>query len=628
MISGNVLLLVLLAVPSQQAPDSAGALRQAKELVLEQYDNIAITGRFNSRGVSGSGRACVGVSLQDCMPQGDWSCLDTGCAWDHAERRADLIPKLEELARVAGNAEWLFRQRVGFAIKNEELERADTIANACPDEEWWCQTLRGLTAHRLHPGRGLAHFDTAFVLVAEKASLLPPGGAAWGTDPDAKCQWSHIRAVVPKEMLDEVQGLRCPEVEELSTRFWWLADPLWIQEGNERYAEHLARLVTIRMDLDVQEFLHAAAVEGRYDRIYWESHASWEHVVREGWPNSNTDACWNPPGSDRGYGCPGNRLQYVHGGYSFAPDENRLRRPQESTAEDWAVQWRNGGCHPPWSPAGCGRRGMPRLQPPKNPLAGYDGCKPPWKLEDCGAERMITRERWHNLEHQTVVLRRGGQLLFVSAARVPGRLGPAENLRPALALGRPADLDLEVVPATLDGEGVFRARALVDTGDYLASIEVVGPEEIGRARFGVPVNALNEGFGVSDLGLVDPRFETDSLTLVEALLPSPELPADGRVGLYFEVYGLEEDEAVEFTLASERTDPSVLSRLGRFLRLTSKETPRELIWSDPGGEDQEITSRFFSFDLSNLDEGEYSLRLNVRREDGNEAAVSRQIRLR
>lgn len=624
---GKAVLTVVLALPPQQAPDSAEALRQARELVSWHYAEAK--GLYGKRAY----RGCTGVSLQDCK-QGDWSCPEQGmgsCIWDLAERRAELIPELEALAHSAGNSAWLYDQRVAFAIKNDELERADAITRICDGVEWWCQTLRGLTAHLMHPGDGLAHYDTAFALLDEDVRRAANGAFAGGAGPDARCEWSDIRAVAALEMLEEVRSSTCPGGQELQEMFWWLADPLWTREGNERYAEHLSRQVMIRMDVEVQQLLASAKwptplYEDRLGNS-GDVRASYEHIVREGFPNSQTDPCWDNGREPRVvWACRENgAVSFVHGGYGFAPDAERLRLPLESTAEDWAVEWRNGGCQPPWNRGGCGERPLPRR--PNFKLVSYDGCLPPWRLEDCGPERMITRKRWHNLDHQTVGLRRDDQLLVVSAARVPRELGPREALEPALALGRVATREVRVVPAAIDDARTFRATARVDSAGYLASIEVVGKDEIGRARFGAPAPVLSDGFGVSDLALVDPRFERDSLSLEEALLPSLELPARQPVGLYFEIYGLAKDDSVDFTLTSGKLDASILQDLARFLRIRPGETPIHVTWTGAGGE-AGISPRFFTLDPSSLDKGEYRLTLTVRRNDGREAVVSRRITLR
>jgi hypothetical protein len=187
--------------------------------------------------------------------------------------------------------------------------------------------------------------------------------------------------------------------------------------------------------------------------------------------------------------------------------------------------------------------------------------------------------------------------------------------------------EIQVIHGVLDEARTFRATARVDTAGYLASIEVVGKDEIGRARFGAPARPLSNGFGVSDLALVDARFESDSLSLEEALLPSLALPARQRVGLYFEVYGLAKDDSVKFTLTSGKLDGSILQDLARFLRISPGETPIHVTWTDPAGE-AGISQRFFTLDPASLDKGDYRLTLTVRRSDGKEAAASKRITLR
>jgi hypothetical protein len=258
---------------------------------------------------------------------------------------------------------------------------------------------------------------------------------------------------------------------------------------------------------------------------------------------------------------------------------------------------------------------------------GYNGCKAPWRLEDCGPERMITTQRWHNLDQQTVVLLRGADLLVVSAARVPGALGPLEELEAALALGRPADLEVGLVPVRIDEERVLRARTQVEPAEYLASIEVVGADQVGRARLGIPAPPLADGFGISDLALVHPLFEAGDLTLEEALLPSVELPADRLAGIYFEIYGLGPQEEVEFSLGVEHLDPGILQRTARALGIGTF-IPAEVTWEEPGGEGAAITRQFYNFDLSNLEGGEYTLTLTARTGEGREATASREIRVR
>jgi hypothetical protein len=275
---------------------------------------------------------------------------------------------------------------------------------------------------------------------------------------------------------------------------------------------------------------------------------------------------------------------YVYGGYSFAPDARRYSVPLESTAADWAVHW------------------------------------------DRGHETMITRETWHNLEQQTAVFRRGNELLFVAAAPLPEPIATAE-VEASLALGRVDDMSTHVVPAVIDEHGAFRARALADSGGYLASIEVIGTEDVGRARYGAPPQPLDDGFGLSDLALVDARFEEDGLALEDALFPAATAPRGEPVAVYFEVYGASPDETLDVTLQAEKLNPSFFQRITRSLGLSSK-TPFRLAWSEPMEVEDGIAKRFIVIDAGTLSGGEHELTVTVRRADGTAATVSRLVRRR
>lgn len=310
---------------------------------------------------------------------------------------------------------------------------------------------------------------------------------------------------------------------------------------------------------------------------------------------------------------------YVNSGYSFTPDAASLRDPVESTADAWAVEVQPAGCSTPWSwravRAGRSRRADEWL--------GQNE-----RMDRCGTERMMPTAEWHNLDHQTAAFRRDAWMLVASAARIPAEVGPTGILRSALALGEPATLDLTTTAAAIDADRVFRASAVIDTAGYVASIEVVGPDAVARARFGVRPQPLADGFGLSDLALVDPRFESAALAIEDALLPSLVLPRDANVGLYFEVYGIENGESLDLTLTTEKTGAGLVTRIGRFFGLAADERAVEVAWSDPGSENARIARRFLNLDLAALDDGEQRITLTVNTADGREARVTRVVTLR
>jgi hypothetical protein len=433
--------------------------------------------------------------------------------------------------------------------------------------------LRGFAEHRLRPGAGLPSFDSALAIAPHAR----------------RCAWLDLVLVDPRA---ESTGLpaSCSMSDPALRLYWWLADPLWSRDGNERFADHLARHVMEAMERDLW------TIDGcRY--------------IAEGYPNSRRlhivqftpriDAhatavraqCLNQPvyGQEvrtrdrvRMYA----EFRYVHGGYGFAPDSARFHDPLSSTSEDCGLTW------------------------------------------DRGDERLVTREHFHNLHHQTAVFRRGPQLLVVAAAPLPPPLDTAARLEPFLALGRVGDLSVVSERARIDDARVFRGSVRVDSGAYLASVEVVGERAIGRARHGAPAPPLVDGFGVSDIALVDERFEADSTNLAEALLPTPTIPRRGRVGVYFEVYGVAEDESLDVGISAEQLGRSLVRRvLGVFGRGSS--APLRVTWQ----ESAEPTSglalrRFLLLDAATLPVGRQRVLLTVRRANGATASIARLVEVR
>jgi hypothetical protein len=562
-----------LLVAQQPAPsDTTAALERAQFLVGRHYAEMIRPSHA---------RVCRGITFDDCR-QGTWRCTVNTCPDNVRERRASLIVELEELAPRAGYSEWLFFQRVGFAVKHGELERAREIAGQCASADWWCQALRGFVAHWQKQGSGVAHFDSAFSVAA----------------PALQCEWDDFSRVVPD--LATAAQRSCVAGEDARRLFWWLADPLWSVDGNARYAEHLSRHVMLRISSDQVEHVAAMVPTSHPDMVARRAINAAALVwspFSTGWPNSigenhmTVERTWNrrlPQGGDTIVVTRSDWRQpvaYVYGGYSFAPDAARFHDPVGSSAEDWAVRW------------------------------------------DHGEERLIPRERWHNLEHQTAVLRRGDRLLVVAAAALPQPLAALGQLDSHLALGRPADRSILLAPAVRSADGGrVHARIEADAGGYLASIEVMGDGLVGRARHGAPVPPLEGGFGVSDLVLLSPDFQERGLSIEAALLPSLRLRRDEVVGVYFEIYGVDPEEDLTVTLMSEGGQSSVLGRLTGLFRRGAG-APAALAWQEPAG-GEEFARRFLVLDLRSLPAGTRRLEIGVTRADGTAVTASREIELR
>jgi hypothetical protein len=510
---------------------------------------------------------------------------------------------------------------VYLATKNLDLDRVVEIADGCQGTPWWCLALQGYAKHHAFSGSGGEEMASAL----RSAS---PGASAWDRiripeagDRGVNCEWTDITPLLSDTLLlaDYAGTGMCGDRTAFEERFWWLADPMWSVPGNVRLDEHLARNIQARLR---DEILRVAPDRFWQDpdgdpndprsRVTYHTRDAHNELLRTGAWNSWRSIPFSHSryGRRLSYSANGSligdtagvwrdhyqvreryRIPYTNGGYSFTPDLARFRDPMSSTSADWAVTWNQ------------------------------------------GHERMIIPAEWHNLNHQTAVLRRADSLLIVAAARLPP-LAESANASPAvaLALGRPVDLHLEVEPASVDDMGVARAASMVRDGEWVASIEVRGDDWSGRARHGAPAPVLTDGFGLSTPVLTEePRESPVGSPLRDVLLPSSDLASRARVGVYFEVYGVASDELLNMriSLESPEANGSLLSRIGRALRLVSGPSstvrlelmqPADLML--PG-----VSSHHLVIDAGSRSPGVYELVVEVERASGSITRSSTPIRI-
>jgi hypothetical protein len=59
--------------------------------------------------------------------------------------------------------------------------------------------------------------------------------------PSLRCGLENVLALLPRDVRSEYEGLPCEARAEAHQWFWWATDPFLANEGNDRWAEHLAR---------------------------------------------------------------------------------------------------------------------------------------------------------------------------------------------------------------------------------------------------------------------------------------------------------------------------------------------------------------------------------------------------
>lgn len=207
--------------------------------------------------------------------------IDAGITPD---RRADIRAaraSLIERFRVAseGVAADLFfvGQHVRFLLDQELPDSALGVAHRCASETWWCASLEGYIHH--WEGR-IAAAQTAF----ERARDAMP--------PSIRCNWDDLSPFLGPSDSSAFVHADCEASMLLAERWWWLADPLFVDSINERRVAHDARTVRVAL-------LGSLPTDGRrrwtgeYGRDALE-----QLLMRYGWPNRSV---WLGEKEDNGH---------------------------------------------------------------------------------------------------------------------------------------------------------------------------------------------------------------------------------------------------------------------------------------------------------------------------------------
>lgn len=461
------------------------------------------------------------------------------------------------VARAPGDA-WVIGQYVRYLVEAGREADAAEAAGSCAAGRAWCDALLGYALHRGGDAGGAEHAFHAAL------AAMPS---------DSACRWLDPRPLVPRSGHDAF-GESCASGDTLVARFWRLATPFLLRDGNDRRNEHLARRVLARLFADARTPYAAR----------WSDDLE-EMTLRYGWPDrwsrhrpashatASADAVGHEPWPS----------------YRFTPDADALDDP---VAEP----------------------------PPLGDRHAHERAAPP-------ASRRIGE-----LPLAASAFRRGDSLLVVAVAPPPSDSALAAYDSVALVV---APLDGIGSTAT---RVPLAAAPLVAATTASPLPSIVGLEALGdssyalRARTVVEPPPTDRGFGVSDVLL----FASDAGAAAGAAVPGsidealrtalPPGAIDGRtIGVFWELYGLGAGaHAVETALYIESTPPGWLSRAFTRLAGRSPAAPPRLRWTDvaAGGA---VAARAILLDARLLTPGRHELVLEVRHPDGRAVRVRRAL---
>ena len=503
-----------------------------------------------------------------------WDPPEEPSAVEEARRR--LVAALDSAAgRIPGDP-WVAGQRVRYLLEGERTDRALEAAGECRAAGWWCRALAGLVHHRAGRYRE-----------AERSF----GTALEAMEPERACRWRDLRDLLAGDLRDRFGDRSCDGRTALEERIWWLADPFYLVEGNDRLSEHFSRRVLDRTQRD------AETPSG----VRWGEDLQ-ELLVRYGWPVGwERDVSADDPG-------PSVISHYPDPARRWMPEEDRHVTVPESIPEDG------------WPPD------------PTDPRSEY-------------SPRYV--RAFGTLHARVSRFRRGDSALVVAAYELEPEAVEGEGrnadtvrvrgwVRAGLFLdGGPNRPGTSTTTRTQGRRGVLAVRS--GAGGRLLSLEVLAPVDsvAARRRHGVRIAPVpEEGVAVSDLMLVEPAADTLPERLAEVIgRASPEsvYRRGQRVGLYWEVYGPRGTVGrLRTSVSLSREDGGLFETLGALLGLGGgggEEVRME--WRDRVSPARRVHPRSLVIRLpERLPEDRYTLRVAAATAGGDTVTASRRIRVR
>ena len=379
---------------------------------------------------------------------------------------------------------------------------------------------------------------------------------------DERCRWHDIAPLLPGDLRGRYERMSCEERAAFESRWWWLAAPLLSRPGNDRRTEHFARLTL-------------ADITSKSTTAYDER---WDDDLREVLLRFGRDVYWTQEPSPY----VSNPKPFITGhervpAFHFVPSSEVVDAPGRATPTDWRLN-------------------------AERPEEWYSPTY---------------ADRFDRLDAQVAAFRRRDSCLAIAA--YDGSSNPLLAHQAALATLVLARDDRSRVltrrDTHLDGPEILTARGTCEP--QLLSLEIVPAKArwIGRLRYGMN---FGEHGGVSDLLLLEPfdSLPADLPSVLPHVLATTRIPAGGRLGLFWELYGLSPaGEMVTTSLAVRPRGGGWLRHTVEALGLAARRAAVELEWDEvPAPEnagDPTTAERAITLDLTGVPPGLYRIELVV-----------------
>ena len=520
--------------------------------------------------------------------------------------RTPLIAQAAAASRAHPDDDFLVGQHVRLLLDQEWPDSALAVVEACRASAWWCAALRGYTEwHRGDRARAESSFDDA-------RAVMPPL---------LRCVWDDVLELLPADSLPTGSARSCRVRMELSARYWWLADPLFTEPGNERRFEHDVRQTQVALR-------SSFATDGR---TRWENKyggdAMTRMVMRYGWP---TGVAWGGPEEDSNHSAwltrlggsvqpPYTTFEYTRGRIHTAPEWWALQSPFLATDSAW------------------------QLNAPANLAA--DAW---WPVEHFARSRALLQLH----EGQQVVFRRHHDVLVASAHAIDSatRALFADTDVATLVLSPVPDSLAVVDTRALPASHPLVMRARVPASPTLVAVELRGRTNTvdARTRRGMipplPLDSMGQWErALSDPVLLRPVESAEALargdSIVDLMLGSTRLRrgVDTRVTLYWESYGYAPNDSVDVSIRVTPLDKTGFGRrlLENLSMIDRSRAELTIAWREPSPARARFTidgpvptvGRAVTLDFTPLHPGSYALVVRMQRQGEPPAESRRDFRI-
>jgi hypothetical protein len=563
--------LVVVADPGD-ALGAARSLQAAFERARE---------RHLPRTLGSHGGPCDEVVGRLCSWYGEGEWYPTPEPEGLRELRRELVAGLDSLQGLIPADSWVLGQRVWYRGEGGDWSGALVAARGCgPVPPWWCAALEGLALHGLHR-----------YLEAEGAF----GRALGGMDPELALEWRvPDRTVDPdgRGILDAAVTAGDETLKVVLERLWWLSDPLYLVEGNDRMTAHYARWTV------------ATLKDGARNpyRLSWARDLE-ELTVRHGWEIGWERSWASTPGAREGI--TGHKDPE---GRDYLPSGRVLADPTAATSSDLGADRRRPRSlyAPPYAPVLLPMDGQLALFPRGDRIAVV-------------ATHFLPTDTTYHVGHDHP----RPWMETADQAGISDRIG---------LFAVPVDGGARVADHRLgSSEGALMIE--VPAGAWVVSAESWSPERrrAGRSRIGferapVPSDVAT----LSDLLLISPT-EVPPTSLQGAVpyaLRAPEIDEGQGLAVAWEVAGLGlRAETLRFEVGVERTDRGLFRRIGEAFRLAARPVSVALSWEEPGPDRPTHHFRSLDLGLPPLEPGDYVVTLTLRTAGRDDVASRRTFRV-